>query len=63
MEIYINDKLVKTSGARDHVSQLKESFDILNKLEMKLNPTKCTFGEASGEFLRYLVTKMGIDAN
>ena len=27
---------------------------------MKLNPTKCTFGVASGEFLGYLVTERGI---
>ncbi|XP_024011203.1 uncharacterized protein LOC112086481 [Eutrema salsugineum] len=30
---------------------------------MKLNPTKCTFGVTSGEFLGYIVTKQGIEAN
>ena len=30
---------------------------------MKLNPTKCTFGVASGEFLGYLITERGIEAN
>ncbi|XP_010419143.1 PREDICTED: uncharacterized protein LOC104704812 [Camelina sativa] len=30
---------------------------------MKLNPVKCTFGVTSGEFLGYLVTKRGIEAN
>ena len=30
---------------------------------MKLNPTKCTFGVVSGEFLGYLVTERGIEAN
>ena len=30
---------------------------------MKLNPTKCIFGVASGEFLGYLVTERGIGYN
>ena len=30
---------------------------------MKLNPAKCTFGVPSGEFLGYLVTERGIEAN
>ena len=30
---------------------------------MKLNPAKCTFGVPSGEFLGYIVTKRGIEAN
>ncbi|CAA7030103.1 unnamed protein product [Microthlaspi erraticum] len=30
---------------------------------MKLNPTKCTFAVTSGEFLGYIVTKRGIEAN
>ncbi|XP_048611628.1 uncharacterized protein LOC125585939 [Brassica napus] len=30
---------------------------------MKLNPAKCTFGVTSGEFLGYIVTQRGIEAN
>ena len=63
MEVYIDDMLVKSSRASDHVPQLQECFDILNKFRMKLNPTKFTFGVAFGEFLSYLVTVRGIEAN
>ena len=63
MEVYIDDMLVKSSRASDHVLQLQECFNILKKFRMKLNPTKCTFGVASGEFLGYLVTERGIKAN
>ncbi|XP_013645662.1 uncharacterized protein LOC106350303 [Brassica napus] len=63
MEVYIDYMLVKSSKASNHVPQLQECFDILNKFGMKLNPTKCTFGVASGEFLGYLVTERGIEAN
>ncbi|XP_010424375.1 PREDICTED: uncharacterized protein LOC104709463 [Camelina sativa] len=63
MEVYIDDMLVKSAHAADHVSHLKQCFEILNKYNMKLNPAKCTFGVTSGEFLGYLVTKRGIEAN
>ena len=63
MEVYIDDMLVKSSRASNHVLQLQECFNILNKFRMKLNPTKCTFGVASGEFLGYLVTERVIKAS
>ena len=30
---------------------------------MKLNPAKCIFGVTSGEFLGYIITQRGIEAN
>ena len=30
---------------------------------MKLNPSKCAFGVASGKFLRFMVSQRGIEAN
>ncbi|KAF8054198.1 hypothetical protein N665_1340s0002 [Sinapis alba] len=63
MEVYIDDMLVKSLVAKDHVRHLSECFDTLNKYGMKLNPAKCTFGVTSGEFLGYIVTKRGIEAN
>ncbi|KAL5779523.1 hypothetical protein ACOSQ2_010260 [Xanthoceras sorbifolium] len=41
----------------------RQSFDIINKYGMKLNPTKCSFGVSSGKFLGNLVTKRGVEAN
>ena len=63
MEVYIDKIMVKLSKASDHVPQLQECFNILNKFRMKLNPTKCTFVVASEEFLGYLVIERGIEAN
>ncbi|KAF8053852.1 hypothetical protein N665_1370s0002 [Sinapis alba] len=62
-EVYIDEMLVKSLVAKDHVRHLSECFDTLNKYGMKLNPAKCTFGVTSGEFLGYIVTKRGIEAN
>ena len=63
MEVYIDDMLVKSLHATDHLSHLQECFETLNKYGMKLNPAKCTFGVSSGEFLGYIVTQRGIEAN
>ena len=63
MEVYIDDMLVKSLDEHDHVSHLEECFARLNLHNMKLNPAKCRFAVASGEFLGYLVTCRGIEAN
>ena len=63
MEVDIDDMLVKSLQAKDHVSHLEECFSQLNSHNMKLNPAKCRFAVALGEFLGYLVTYRGIEAN
>ena len=48
MEVYIDDMLVKSLHAEDHVSHLEEFFMRLNMHNIKLNPAKCRFAVASG---------------
>ncbi|KAK0573106.1 hypothetical protein LWI29_003140 [Acer saccharum] len=54
MEVYIDDMLVKSLVAQQHIDHLRQSFDVLDEYGMKLNPTKCSFGVSSGKFLGYL---------
>ena len=63
MEVYIDDMLVKSKKAVDHVKHLGEMFDILRRYRMKLNPQKCVFGIESGKFLGFMVNHKGIEAN
>lgn len=63
VEVYVDDMLVKSIRAPDHVADLKETFNTLRRYKMKLNPTKCAFGVSSGKFLGYLVSQRGIEAN
>ncbi|XP_077228418.1 uncharacterized protein LOC143861380 [Tasmannia lanceolata] len=63
MEVYVDDMLVKSRSAHDHVSDLRETFQVLKKHSMKLNSTKCTFGVSSGKFLGFMVSQRGIEAN
>ena len=63
MEVYIDNMLVKSVKAELHVAHLAESFQVLKNYNMKLNPTKCSFGVSAGKFLGFIVNSRGIEAN
>ena len=63
MEVYVDDMLVKSRRADDHVSHLDEMFQVLRQYGMKLNPLKCSFGVSLGKFLGFIVHARGIEAN
>jgi len=63
MEMYIDDMLVKSKKATDHMDHLSEMFAILHKYDMKLNHLKCSFGIESGKLLGFIVSARGIEAN
>ena len=63
IEVYIDDMLVKSLRAADHIAHLDETFGILRKHRMMLNSSKCIFGISSCKFFGFLVTKRGIEAN
>ena len=60
MEVYVDHMLIKSKVASNHVAHLTDTFKILRKYHMKLNPLKCTFGVASGKFLGFMVNQRGI---
>lgn len=62
MEVYIDDMLVKSVKTKDHLDNLKQTFDIFEKYKMQINLTKCSFGVSAGKFLRNLVTQKWIEA-
>ena len=55
MEVYIDDMLIKSKTAIDHVAHLADTFIVLRRLWMKLNPLNCAFEMASGKFLGFMV--------
>ncbi|KAL2474575.1 RNase H domain-containing protein [Abeliophyllum distichum] len=59
MEVYVDDMLVKSVNAEDHIKHLKGMFEVLRKYRMKLNSLKCAFGVTSGKFFGYMTIKGG----
>ncbi|KAI5343814.1 hypothetical protein L3X38_011690 [Prunus dulcis] len=63
MEVYVDDMLLKSRTAEDHLQNLSIMFGILKDYRMRLNPKKCAFGVSSGKFLGFMINQRGIEAN
>nr|GFA52171.1 reverse transcriptase domain-containing protein [Tanacetum cinerariifolium] len=60
IEVYVDDLVVKSHTEAEMVKDIEETFQTLRKINMKLNPKKCSFGLAEGVFLGYVITPEGI---
>ena len=63
VEVYVDDKFVKSKEEEDYLDDLKEMFNALRRYSMKLNPSKCAFGVSSGKLLGFMVSRRGIEAS
>ena len=56
IEVYIDDMVVKSKLVSEHLADLTKVFEILRWHKLRLNA-------GSGKFLRYMVTRRGIEVN
>ena len=63
VQVCVDDMLVKSRRKEDHLDDLREMFDTLRSYNMRLNPSKCTFGVMVGKFLGFMVSQRGIETN
>ena len=63
VKVYVDDMLVKSLDERKHLDDLQETFDIIRRYNIKLNPSKCAFRVSSRKFLVFMVSQRGIEAN
>lgn len=63
MKVYVDDILVKSFYAGDHLAHLTEMFNIFCIYNMKLNPNKYVFKVSSRKFLGFMVNQQGIEPN
>ena len=61
MEAYIDDMLVKSITRSSHITDLAETFKVMNKVGMKVNPKKSFFELTKGKFLGFMVSQRGIE--
>ncbi|GJV43678.1 reverse transcriptase domain-containing protein [Tanacetum coccineum] len=60
LKVYVDDLVIKSRMQDEVVRDIEETFRTLRKINMKLNPKKCTFGVEEGMFLGYQVNTKGI---
>ena len=63
MKAYIDDMVVKSKEAEEHLADLGETFSALRECKLCLNASKCSFGVSSGKFLGYMITHRRIKGN
>ena len=51
MEVYVDNMLIKSKSAADHVAHLSDTFAVLRKYRINLNPLKYAFRMASRKFI------------
>ncbi|GJT06230.1 reverse transcriptase domain-containing protein [Tanacetum coccineum] len=63
LESYVDDMVIKSRTEQDIIKDIEQTFSTLRRINMKLNPKKCSFGMEEGKFLGYIVTSERIRAN
>ncbi|GJZ43550.1 reverse transcriptase domain-containing protein [Tanacetum coccineum] len=62
LEVYVDDLVINSHTEHEILRDIEETFHNLRKINMKLNPKKCTFGVKEGAFLGHVVSMQGIKA-
>ena len=57
VEAYMDDIVVKSRKGSDLLAELAETFSNLRRYDIKLSPSKCTFGVPGGKLLGFLVSE------
>ncbi|GKA79825.1 reverse transcriptase domain-containing protein [Tanacetum coccineum] len=63
MEVHADDMVIKSNSEEEMLTDIKETFERLRLINLKLNPRKCSFSVKEVIFLGHLITKQGIKAN
>ncbi|GKE22953.1 reverse transcriptase domain-containing protein [Tanacetum coccineum] len=62
LKVHVDDLVIKSHTEHEILRDIKETFHNLRRINMKLNPKKCTFGAEEGVFLGHVVSMKGIKA-
>lgn len=63
MEVFVDDMITKSLKNNNHVQYLGETFSLLRRYNIKLNPKKYVFGVRPKKFLGFMVGEQKIEAN
>lgn len=57
VEAYIEDMVIKSKKANDHIEDVAKVFEVFRRFRMKLNPLKCAFRVSLGQILGHIMSK------
>ncbi|GJR75466.1 reverse transcriptase domain-containing protein [Tanacetum coccineum] len=60
IEVYVDDLVIRSYTEAEMLRDIDETFCMLRRINMKLNPKKCTFGAVKGMFMGYMISPEGI---
>jgi hypothetical protein len=63
LESYVDNMVIKSNTNDALIKDILETFQNLRRINIKLNPSKCTFGVEEGQFLGHMVSPRDIKAN
>ncbi|KAL9376711.1 hypothetical protein Peur_030831 [Populus x canadensis] len=64
IKVYVDDMIAKSREGENHVQILKKLFERLRKYNLRLNPTRCSFGVKSEKLLELVSDKrIKVDPN
>ena len=63
MKAYIDNIVIKSKVAFEHIQDLEDVFSVLRKHQLQLNTSKRSFGVSSGKFLGFMITHYSIEIN
>jgi hypothetical protein len=55
IEVYIDNKVIKSVGFKEHMANLRISLERMKKYGLRMNPMKCAFSVSVGRFLGFVV--------
>jgi hypothetical protein len=61
VEVYIDDVVVKSSGFKGHMDDLRVAFRRMRRYGLRMNPLTCAFGVSARRFLGFVVHGNGIE--
>ncbi|XP_022021311.1 uncharacterized protein LOC110921323 [Helianthus annuus] len=63
VEVYMDDLVIMSHEEETMLDNIQRTFDSLRSVNLKLNPTKCSFSMEEGKFLGFIVTRDGFKVN
>lgn len=63
IKVYVGEMIVKSLKLDDHVTHLNETFQILRRYRIKLNPSNARLVFLQTYILGYMVNQKGIEVN